>query len=675
MEHPIPSRTVGRAPDPPSLAVPREVCHELGLALTREWVETDGRGGYASSTILNCPTRRYHGLLVTTPPGLRERHVFLAGFDERLCGEGKSFPLSVMRYPGLWHPHGHDAMESFHLAPYPVATLRIGRAVVQRAVLMARARPAVLVRWTVSGYPGTLELVLRPLFACRRADALTLENLALNPRFRRLAAGLAFQPYDALPATALAWSDGVQEPRADPVWFRNVEYARDIARGYDGREDLFSPALLTARIPADGEFVIAASLGAPVADPAALWHAESAARRAQLAAAAPGPRGTLAVFAGDLLQRTPAPSGRERLGAIAGLPWFGEWGRDTFVSLPGLTLARGAVEECGAALEAALEYLDGGLLPNIFGSDRASSHYGSADASLWFARAVLLYERAGGAPARLHGPLLAGLLAIAEAYRDGTGLGIGCDESGLVRCGGPGLNATWMDARIDGVPVTPRDGFPVEVNALWYQMLGHVERLLETVGRAREAATWRRLRRHARVAFLARFWREDDGWLADVWRADGVDASVRPNAVIAAAQEMSPLSREKRVRIVRRAKRDLVTPRGLRTLAPRDPLYRGRYEGGPRERDLAYHQGTVWPWLLGFYCEASLRAFGPSPRLLADLAALLDGFGEHLEHHGLGHVAEVFDGDAPHRPGGAIAQAWSEAELLRAWALLAEARA
>jgi predicted glycogen debranching enzyme len=359
-----------------------------------------------------------------------------------------------------------------------------------------------------------------------------------------------------------------------------------------------------------------------------------------------------------------------RLGVIAGYPWFGEWGRDTFVSLPGLTLSRGRVEECGDALEGALRFLADGRLPHIVGPDRGTSVYGSLDTPLWFARAVEAYEEAGGDPRRIDDVLLPAIEEIAQALIDGRRPGAICDEQGLISSRPGADSLTWMDARVDGHPVTPRRGAPVEVNALWYSSLRFLERRHRSAGRERDARRWGQLRRRVGDVFLERFWLADERRLADVWHEGKADPTMRPNMVIAAALASSPLDRSHRLAIVEAAERELLTPLGLRTLSPSSPDYHGRYTGGPVGRDRAYHQGTVWPWLLGFYVEACLRARGRRPAEVARLRELLHAFEQQHRIHGLLHISEVYDGDPPYRPGGAIAKSWSTAELIRAFALL-----
>lgn len=649
----------------PLIRIDRDSCLQLERSMTREWLETDGRGGYASSTVLMCATRRYHGLLVAPPPGSVKRHVFLATFDESFHGGGKSCSISMTRYPGLWAPLGHQGIDHFELVPYPSSLYLYGRAELEREVLMVHGQHTVLVRYRVSGQQSKVELRLRPFLPYREADKLTFENFQLDKRTQRLPGGIVARPYPGLPPIAITVSASAHF-EADPIWHKQIEYQTDLARGYDGHEDNFSPGVFHIPLESGREVIVAATIAAPIQDPAALWASESALRRRHAEAARPGVRAKLEIEADDFLYRTE----QGRLGVIAGYPWFGEWGRDTFISLPGLTLARGQVKECGEALEGAATYLRRGLLPNIFGNGKDDSDYGSADASLWFARAVRLYEQAAGPDGRVHERFLPALTEIAESYRDGTELGIAADADGLLVAGRSDLNATWMDARTHEGPVTPRDSSPVEINALWYFLLAYLEKIHLERGDSALTREWGARKRQAAKSFVERFWLADDHYLADTWKAGVVDRAVRPNMVIAAALELSPLSRGMRTDVVKRALAELLTPFGLRTLEPRNPAYKGRYGGSQEERDKAYHQGTVWPWLIGFHCEAYLRAYGPQPKRIEYLRTLLDGFEEQLSKYGLNHVSEVLDGDPPYRPGGSIAQAWNTGEILRAYRLL-----
>ena len=653
--------------DQPVVTIPREQLLQLERSMTREWLETDGRGGYASSTVLMCATRRYHGLLVASREGSAKRHVYLSRFDEAVHGAGRSLPLSMARYKGLFAPLGHQSIDSFELVPWPRSVWLFGQLRIERELLMARSRRAVVVRWRATGIgnDGPLTLRIKPLLPFREADATTVENIDLNPRVERMEHGVTCQPYAGLPTLALTTS-GTAAFEADPVWYRGIEFSTDAARGYEAREDQFSPGWFEYALH-DGQWVYAAaSIDGPVEHAEELFALEADRRRAKLAASTPSVRDTLALTADDFLYR----DGNGRLGVMAGWPWFGEWGRDTYLSLPGLTLARGKIEACGEVLEGSLRYLRRGLLPNIFGLSQQDSAYNSVDASLWFVRAVRQYELAGVHVREIAARFLPALEEIATCYRGGTDLGIRADASGLLVAGNGDLNATWMDAETADGPVTPRDGCAVEIEGLWYFLLAYLEYLCRASGAENAARSWGSLRREAGHAFLERFVLAEPPYLADRWKDGQADRAMRPNMVLAAALEWSPLSREQRADVVACARASLLVPCGLRTLAPHENGYQGVYAGGPKQRDEAYHQGTAWPWLLGFYVEAALRANGHDARSKSELRALLDGFAEHLDKAGLGHISEVYDGDPPHRPGGSIAQAWSTAEILRAYKLL-----
>ncbi len=662
-------------PDP-LLRMDRNDCLRLDCALSREWLETNGRGAYAAGTVAMCATRRYHGLLVVPSPAGRGRHVYLARFEEHLRGPDRSMPLSIARYPGLWSPHGHKSLAGFALAPFPVFAYRIGANVVTREILLVRGAQTVLVRYALSGEQASLQLELRPLLPFREADALTHENLALRPEAQPIrdagrTVGIRVQPYAPLPAINITVAAAEHHFDADPVWYRNVEYEVDLQRGYEGHEDQFCPGILRLALCPGQPAVIAASVEEAVLDPAAVWASESERRQSQAAVVGRGMRDLLALTADDFLFRT----GDGRLGVLAGYPWYTERGRDSMVALPGLTLSRGRLEECAEGLEAVCGYLRGGLLPSRFGSGPDDSTYRSADAALWWARAVRLYEVAGGSLERIRSRWLPGLLEVARSYRDGTDLGVACDADGLLHVGLPGLATTWMSAYTHDGPVTPRSGCPVEVNALWFFLLAYLSYLLEAANEWEERAHWQEWQQRLAASFLDRFWLPDQECLADLWSEAGVDRSIRANMVIAAALEFSPLTSSMREDIVRVAERHLLTPVGLRTLAPSDPQYRGTHGGGETAHQEALHQGSVWPWLFGPYVEAWLRATGPRPERIASLRELLDGLAPELLVGGLNHLSEVYDGDAPHRGGGAFAQAWNVGEILRAYALLEEAEA
>ncbi|MBI5432812.1 MAG: glycogen debranching enzyme family protein [Planctomycetes bacterium] len=654
---------------PALVHIDREECLQLDRAITREWIETDGNGGYASSTILLCPTRRHHGWLVTPFGPERKRFVWLSRFEESIGGGGKAFPLSMGRYPGLWSPHGHQAIESVELVPYPRFSYRFGATWVRREILMVKGQPTVLVRYSVEGADVPLQLDLRPLYAYREANALTTENMALDPRVERLPNGIRSRPYPGLPTLTITASTRSLRFEADPVWYRRIEYTKDLERGYDGQEDNFSPGWFRLAIAPGADVVVATTIGEPISDPAALWKREHTTRRARMARFDRSLKRALELAAEDFVYRK---SDGERLGVLTGFPWYGERGRETLMALPGLLLSRGEIETCGNALEATLPFLKDGLLPTHFGDGHGDSRYEGADTSLWFARAVRLYEQAGGSAERVRDVFMPALARIAHELASTRALGISIDDKGLLHAGSPELAVTWMNAFANGKPVTPRDGCAVEVNALWWFLLAYLEDLHERAGDHSGAREWTKRKRLATRGFLQRFWLEDERSLADTWKDGVADRSITANAVIAASLEFSPLTRGKRTDVFRRARAELLTPRGLRTLAPTDPRYVGIHHGTHDDREKARHCGSVWPWVSAFYIENYLRAYVPRLWRMEPLSELVLGFSDLLQGYGLNQISELYDGDPPHRPRGAIASALNVAELLRALHLLEE---
>ena len=627
-----------------------------------EWLETDGLGGFASGTVRGPRTRRYHGLLVGWPHGLSRRHLFVAGLRAEIVRPGAM--------AGAWPTVAR--IRGFHLAPHPCWELATPDGPLRVEILSLRSSPTTLVRWTLAAGSVPRLLRVRPAIVCREADSLHFRNDALDPTLDPLPGGFRCQPYRSLPAVTAVF-DGDAEVRSEPMWNTGVQLEEERRRGYDAVEDEFEPGSITVTLRPGHPRTLALGTGSAPADPGDAFDRALAARPTVPAEA--GFRARLAARADDFLQEAPSIGSTPRLGICAGFPWFDEWGRDTFLSLPGLTLARGRLDLATRVLTEALPFLRDGLLPNVYATTPEPSHYGSVDASLWFARAVDLWRAAGGDPSIHRDVLGPALLDIAEAYANGTGaagvLGLCGRPDGLLTAGRADLNATWMDAQLPEGPVTPRDGMPVEIEALWLSLLDQCVELRP------DDAVLRERRDRAFAAFVDLFWLPgasgDPGRLADRIDADGVqDVRIRPNMVLAAALARSPLTGEQKAGVLDTATRHLRTARGLRTLSPSDPDYVPRYGGDQRTRDLAYHQGTVWPWLIGAYVELALTVHGADA--VADIAALLEGMEEELDHAGLGHVSEVYDGDPPHRAGGTIAQAWSTAELLRALELVDKCR-
>lgn len=636
---------------------------ERELPAAAEWLLCDGRSGYGCGTTADLPRRRYHGLWIARAGASSRRHMVVAGLDERV--EVGSEQVSTLHawWSGMTAPMPPPIATSFALRPQPTWLFRHGAFLLERAVRLRRAvdgvEPALLLRWRNLG-PAAIRLFVRPLLGWTDVDHLIAAHDGFDGTVTPRGASWGMRPDDTLPPLWLT-ADGVAAFRAEPDWYRGFVYEVDRDRGYDHQGDRYSPGVLELDIAAGGEILVAFALGEPCVAPASAW--QEASSPAAAVAASSGMRARLAATADDFFYR--AEGGR--LGVLAGFPWFGEWGRDVFLALPGLTLACARNDRCAEVLSDAVPFLRRGLLPNIYAATVADSHYGSGDAALWFALAVQRYAAAGGDAERLRAEYLPALVGIADHYLEGTDLGLAVTADGLLAAGGPELNATWMDAQTGSGPVTPREGLPVEIQALWYALL----QFLVEHGETRFAVHVPR----CGASFVEQFWLAGPKHLADRVHAGQKDPSVRPNMLVAAALARSPLSRAQRLGVVAAAEAALVTPRGLRTLAPDDPAYRGRYGGGIEARDGAYHQGTVWPWLSGFYVEAALAAATASqrPKLAARLLAWLGGMEPELDRAGLEHISEVFDGDAPQRPGGTFAQAWNSGELLRAFAMLEDA--
>ena len=620
-----------------------------------EWLLTDGRGGYGCGTAEDLPTRRYHSWLTCVPAGQSRRIRFLGGVDERVGVGAAEQPWSLAQWDGQAAVDDHHLQSSFEADPVPTLIRRAGDAELTRELLMPPGQQAVVARWRNTG-SVTMQLSVRPLLDWVDADVLGRER-AIATDVRRDGSAVGFCPDSDFPPLWVTWSgDATFDERS--CWYRNYKLTEEAARGYDSVADRWAPGVLRFELPPGAAQTVAFALAQPVTAPLAAFevaYAECRRRRVWAESADSPLAARLRRGVEDFFFRD--ESGR--LGVLAGFPWFGEWGRDSFIALPGLTLSVGQPDRCAEVLTAALPFLRQGLMPNVFGRDARDSHYDSADAALWFALAVQRWQDAGVDAAEVRDRFGAALRSIAESYLDGTELGLRTDEEGLLCAGSKDRNATWMDARIGEQPVTPRNGQPVEIVGLWCALLEHLGELF--------GKPWRKLARTTGKAFVERFWHEATNSLVDC-RDDGVACrSVRPNMLLAAALPRSPLTRKQRRGVVEAAQ-ELVTPRGLRTLAPSDDAYRGNYGGDQQSRDLAYHQGTVWPWLAGFYVEASLASVGRSRRasLRQSLLEWLHGFLPEVDRSGLGHISEVFDGDPPHAPGGTFAQAWSTAEMLRA---------
>ena len=630
----------------------------------REWLETDGLGGFASGTVSGVRTRRYHGLLVSalTPP--TGRTMLVSGFDATIETLAGRWMLSSQRYaPDVVAGDGEQHIEAFVTEPWPTWTFRLpdGTRVVQEIFVRHGGAPVTFVCWRLE--PGNAaRLCVRPFLAGRDFHALMHENPAFAFEPERHGDNLRFSPYGG-PAIVVAASGAY---RHGPLWYRRFLYEEERRRGLDCEEDLAAPGEWSFDLAA-GEAVLAfgCARGGEDLRLAPARAAVDAARAAERAR-----RATL----GGRLERSADQylvARREGRTLIAGYPWFGDWGRDTFIALRGLLLATGRVAEALSVLSAWAAAVSEGMLPNFFPGGGAAPEYNSVDASLWFVIACAQALEIAGLDARLSSvserrKLVDAMEAIVDGYARGTRFGIRGDADGLLAAGMSGQQLTWMDARVRGREITPRIGKPVEVQALWLNALAAVAALGTT-----SASRWQELGGRGRGAFEARFWNDERGCLYDVVDVDHepgkVDATLRPNQILAVGGLPRPLLEGARARsVVAVVERELLTPLGLRSLARGEPGYEPRYAGGVEARDGAYHQGTVWPWLMGPFVEAFVRVRGGGDDVRRHARArFLPPLRAHLDEAGLGHVSEVADGEPPHAPGGCPFQAWSLGELIR----------
>ena len=650
-----------------------DICSNLDAASEREWLETNGLGGFASSTIVGLNTRRYHGLLTaaTRPPV--GRLVLLSKVEEALIINGQRYELSANQYPGLVHPQGHHYLKRFRLDPFPVFTYELEGLQLEKSVFMIQGENGTVIQYELkptggeTGVPahpagGTLTLELRPLIAFRDYHSTTHQNDALNPHVQSEHNVATVAPYEGLPA--LHFSHDGEELEATGLWYRNFEYRAELERGLDFREDLFSPFTLRFDLSHRASATVIASTERHDARRAPELRRAEVKRRKAVPATSPSNDQLVQSLVAAADQYIVARGNQKTI--IAGYHWFSDWGRDTMIALPGLALVTGRFDVAKSILLEFARHVDRGMLPNRFPDAGEQPEYNTVDATLWLFEAVRGLSEYTDSNDFIRTTLYEVLAEIIGWHARGTRYGIRVDDDGLLASGEPGVQLTWMDAKVGDWVVTPRHGKAVEIQALWYNALCVMERLAKEFGDRDGRTRYADMATRAKQSFNRVFWNEEAACLYDVVNGGARDGSIRPNQIFAVSLRHTMLPREKARRVVEVVERELLTPYGLRSLAPSHPQYRGRYEGDQRSRDGAYHQGTVWAWLMGPFITAYMNVNGRNQKSRERASQWLAAFREHLSDAGLGQISEIFDGDAPHRPRGCIAQAWSVAELLRA---------
>jgi predicted glycogen debranching enzyme len=647
------------------ITIRRNICANVDKALKLEWLDTNGLGGYASSTILGCHTRKYHGLLVARLEKPSGKYVLLSSLEDSLCSDDREFFLSVHKYPGILNPEGFRYLTRMELDLVPTFTYRLGPTCIKKQIALLDGKNTALIRYDPQKNQQDVSLKVRPLLAFRDFHSLTKENIFLRPRTFPVKMGFLISPYEGMPSLNFQVNCD-HEFYPSPVWYRNFEYPMERDRGFEYREDLFSPGVFEVRVEEGHEIIFSASTEEQTFDLADQWADEMDRRKAwKRRIKGSSFKKTLALVSREFV--TAYEDGSK--GITAGYPWFEDWGRDAMIALPGLLLGLGDNAVYLEILKTYAGRAKDGLIPNFIGETPEKSAYNSADTSLWYAWAVQQYLQYTRKWKTVQGPIWKTLKTIYRKYREGTRFDIHMLENGLISAGGPDVQVSWMDAMVDGKPVTPRWGVAVDINALWYNTVCFIAELAERFD-DKIAGETKELKDRVKQAFIDTFWMEEQGYLGDVYREETLVRTMRPNQIFAASLPCSPLSEEQADRLVKAVGKDLLTRFGLRTLSPSHTDYQGRYQGGPGERDFAYHNGTVWPWLLGHYGEALLKCSSDKAAAVESVERILLNFEPHLEEAGLGSVSEIFDGDPPHLPNGCPSQAWSVAELLRLARLL-----
>ncbi len=631
----------------------------LEYSLSKEILRSNRAGSYAATTIIGCNTRKYHGLLICPMDQIDgERHVLLSSLDETVIQHGSEFNLGIHRYPGdNYYPKGHKYVRDFE-AEYVATTIyRVGGVILKKESLMVEKEEQVLVKYTLLEAHSPTWIRFRPFLAFRNIHTLTKANMDANTRVDMAKNGIKMRLYTGYPFLFMQFNKPAEFVQV-PDWYYNIEYAEEQKRGYDFQEDLFVPGYFEVPIKKDEEIIFSASTRET--SPLSLkrkWQTDYPKRI---------PRDSYKNCLLNSAQQFIVKK-EKKTEVLAGFPWFGSWGRDTFISLPGITLAADDEKTFRSVIETQISKLKGGLFPNMGSDDEPA--FNSVDAPMFFFWSLQQWAEEKNNHEEIWAKFGKPMKAILDSFRQGAlPYNIHVEENGLVYAGEPGVALTWMDAVVFGKPVTARSGYAVEINALWYNALMFSMDLARRAKDTYFIRQWKNTSESLKNAFIETFWNAEKGYLADVVNGGHKDFAVRPNMVIAAALKYTPLTDEMIRSILDIARKELLTPKGLRTLSPNDPNYKGVYEGDQVERDSAYHMGTVWPWLLQYFCEAWLKIYKRSGlQLVKDI---YHGFEPDMMEHGIGSISEIYDGDPPHYPKGSISQAWSVGALLRINAMI-----
>jgi len=618
----------------------------LEYALQREIFATNRAGGYTNTTIVCCNTRKYHGLLVVPIDEFGgENHVLLSNVDETVVQHDKAFNLGIHRYGAIYEPRGHKYIVDFEINKNTVITYRVGDVLLRKEIMLAHNKDQVLLKYTLLDAHSPTTLRLKPFLAFRNVHRLTKANMEANIKYLPVENGICSNLYAGFPSLYMQLNVK-NEFISNPDWYYGITYQEEARRGFASAEDLFVPGYFELPIEKGESLIFSASLHQ---EQPSLLHQfydtewiQRPARDSYL--------NCLELAAQQFIVHRNGVTH-----VMAGYPWNGYIALDTFIALPGLTLSKkDGLKTCKAVLDTVMQKNPGKIE--------------SADASLWYFWTLQKYVEVTQDPLALWAEFGPAMKEILMGYELGTNPAILLHENGLIWAEAAGKALTWMNAEVRGVPVTPRSGYQVDVNALWYNALMFALDLARQAGDHEFVCHWEGVPERTKDNFLRAFWVESRKHLADYVGPEGQNIFTRPNQLFACSLPYSPITDEVKAMILKAIESELLTPKGLRTLAPKNPLYQGLYEGDQEARDRAYHQGTIRPWLIGHYIEACFKLRGP--RFADQAAELLKGFEEDIAIHGVGSIAEVYDGDPPHQPHGCPSSAASVAEVLRSFRMI-----
>lgn len=615
-----------------------------------EWLHCNQHGSFATGSADRIPRRKYHSLLTLREPPVGEPLNALAEVGEFVTRGENTFALHNIDYRDVVHPQGFQHLAFFSQAPLPTWKYQLGPLSIERTLELDAEKDIVRINYQVKGVKELIVFRVEPLLVCRPYHSLAYENPFLDGTVQTEKSGISIKPYGTAPRFYLKISQKDASFLPAGRWDKRVFYTVEQERGYSSTEDYFCPGAFEIKITKDCEFTF--HFGEP--DTSKANSKKVRAKSKTLQFSAPFFKESAEKF--FMIKKSGAHS------LVAGFPWFEDWDRDTMISLPGLCLSTGKLAFAKKVLEAYAARAKKQLIPGAPVVSGESQNI-MVDAPLLFIRAVQLYSEK--ANARDCATLMPAVLHILNSLKSGFDSRVEIHADGLLFVKPGNYAATWMDVVIDGTPLTPRNGFAVDLNALYYNGLCFA---LEWARKNKQKAfvdQWEPIRAKASDSFVKRFWSAERGFLADTHNGSVPDEGLRPNQLWATALKFSPLKKEMAQTILKRIKKELVTPVGIRTLSPADSRYQSHYRGGQRQRDLAYHQGTVWPWLLGIYADSVLNVLGPKAAKV-ELAPIMERMKAHFLQEGcLGQISEVFDAEEPYMYGGTPAQAWSLGEIIR----------